>query len=463
MCSCVFSLIASANEEEKMVSDHFSKLNANDDAYCPPSRMTCAYVAMSLLLSFYDSYCSDNFVHPITDENGNVYNLDWNAGSYSSTDNNVEITFNANDEYNHWYRWYSDQNNIHNDSFDVYSLANQNSYLETYLISIGRYLQYHSNDTTIFFLWPSQIKSLLEYYLYVDCQFNSNQVSVHMLSEMDVGDSQLYNVMKQKITDGNPVIYCGGRFLEQEYPVGSIISEVVGAHAMIAYDVVGEGENEDILLHTGWTGGEYISVNTTAYKHFNYIIWIEINDDELTHTHSYKYIDSDVNTKTYCACEIYSTHKNHNSNHIYNINGLDSDTHFLRCHCGAKTNIEAHSLSYSYYTPTQHYKSCDNCAYMGAENHNFTIQSSGSASGHQLVCVCGETRTQAHYSHRYEIFNNSLHTVYCECGYMLGRESHQMVSTGLGGKCTHCDYTSKEIPGPGQIILGEEEEEPTTE
>ena len=36
-----------------------------------------------------------------------------------------------------------------------------------------------------------------------------------------------------------------------------------------------------------------------------------------------------------------------------------------------------------------------------------------------------------------------------------------MVSTGLGGRCTHCGYTSKEIPGPGQVIMGEDDEEPT--
>ena len=47
MCSCVFSLIVSASEGDKMVSDHFSKLNYNDNAYCPPSQMTCAYVLRS--------------------------------------------------------------------------------------------------------------------------------------------------------------------------------------------------------------------------------------------------------------------------------------------------------------------------------------------------------------------------------------------------------------------------------
>lgn len=152
MCSCVFSLIVSASEGDKMVSDHFSKLNYNDNAYCPPSQMTCAYVAMSLLLSFYDSYWNDDFVKPITDANGNVHNLDWNMGSYNSIYNYVEKTFNAKSEYTNWFSWYSDSSNIYSDRFDIYSLANQNSYLESYLISIGRNLQYHNNDTTIFFL-----------------------------------------------------------------------------------------------------------------------------------------------------------------------------------------------------------------------------------------------------------------------------------------------------------------------
>lgn len=337
-----------------------------------------------------------------------------------------------------------------------------------------------------FFLWPSQIKSVLENYLYVNCEFNSNQVSVHMLSEMDVGDTQLNNVMKQKIADGYPVIYCGGRFMEEEYPVGSIITDSVGAHALIAYDVIGEGESEDILLHTGWTGGEYISVKTTAYKHFNYIIWIEINENALTHNHSNKYIDSEVPTKTYCACEIYSTHPAHNNNHIFE-NSCDSENHYQKCHCGAKINIEDHNIVYSYYTPLQHNKRCSECLYLTQENHTYNILHStsdtshtykcvcgvsstsdhnctptsvGSSEYHELLCSCGYvSREEAHMVSRYDGLNSSYHYSVCACGYIIDQSTHDWQKTGLMYTCRQCGYKTSALDGPILWKIEEDEEE----
>ena len=422
--------------------------------------MTCAYVAMSLLLSFYDSYWNDDFVQPITDANGNVHNLDWNMGSYNSIYNYVEKTFNANSEYTNWFSWYNDSSNIYSDRFDIYSLANQNSYLESYLISIGRNLQYHNNDTTIFFLWPSQIKSVLENYLYVNCGFNSNQVSVHMLSEMDVGDTQLNNVMKQKIADGYPVIYCGGRFMEEEYPVGSIITDSVGAHALIAYDVIGEGESEDILLHTGWTGGEYVSVKTTAYKHFNYIIWIEINEDALTHNHSNKYIDSEVPTKTYCACEIYSTHPNHNSNHIY-VDGneyYNDSYHWGACHCGVYDTPEEHSFSYINLS-SNHEANCTECGYSYIEGHEYTIKRYKDMNNHELMCACyqGSGIIEGHYAYEYIYSTKFAHRIVCECGFAMGMATHTMVTDGPTQ--SHCAECGAVFNTGSDIIIKRKEED----
>ena len=41
------------------VEDHFQKLKASE---APPSEDSCPYVAMSMLLSYYDAYWNDQFV-----------------------------------------------------------------------------------------------------------------------------------------------------------------------------------------------------------------------------------------------------------------------------------------------------------------------------------------------------------------------------------------------------------------
>ena len=94
----------------------------------------------------------------------------------------------------------------------------------------------------------------------------------------------------------------------------------------------------------------------------------------------------------------------------------DGEGHWDACDCGViNSDKTAHELTYSYYTPTQHYKRCNDCLYMGAEDHSCIIQQYNSTS-HQLVCACGETRTEAHYAYRYTKYNNSLHTTHCKCG-----------------------------------------------
>lgn len=68
------------------VEDHFGKLNLLNDQTTTllPSQNTCGYVAMSMLLTFYDSYWHKNFVEE---------NYEWQQGRFASETLELKRTF----------------------------------------------------------------------------------------------------------------------------------------------------------------------------------------------------------------------------------------------------------------------------------------------------------------------------------------------------------------------------------
>ena len=75
--------------------DHFGKLNLLNDPYTTllPSENTCGYVAMSMLLTFYDSYWHKNFVEE---------NYEWQQGRFASETLELKRTFSPINEDAHW-------------------------------------------------------------------------------------------------------------------------------------------------------------------------------------------------------------------------------------------------------------------------------------------------------------------------------------------------------------------------
>ena len=151
-----------------------------------------------------------------------------------------------------------------------------------------------------------------------------------------------------------------------------------------------------------------------------------------------------------------------NSEHTFDRR-CDSEGHWDVCDCGFESPKTAHEIIYSQFLTERHHKRCTGCIYFELEPHNFTIQSSGSASGHQIVCVCGETRTEAHYADTCEKLDSSFHNIYCECGYLIDYDLHSYIFSAGIRYCSGCGYVKPANPGPGQVIMGEEDEEPTTE
>ena len=413
-------LVVSADYVEPLycVSDHFSKLkyNHNDiSKYRFPQNIigTCTHSAMSMLLSFYDFYWSDAFVPTIYEADGSYHQMGWENGIYNSTTNTVVETFTAYPEANAWDIWSGDFQGF----ADYYDFK----YLQPYLMSIAD-REIVSSQIGIVGLLDFQVVRVLEEYLSAKQLGPERGVSVHIeygfptQSNLNASRETLFNTMKEKINEGHPVMFLG---LDHIDVLPDFIDETdwgIYAHAMVAYDVIGNGENEDIILHTGWNGDETQYFNSTPYSSLNSAIWIEIDDEKLPHECTRKYRDYIDPNKTYCACQVYSTHPNHSNNHLYK-DEIDSDNHFSKCHCGKISNIQPHDLTYSYYSETQHNESCSECEYHEVVNHEYNIPHSPTNTYHSLKCACGviSSETEEHYAYRYENLNKSLHTVYCKC------------------------------------------------
>ena len=394
------------------LDNHFTELKKtgyewldNEVYRTPPSMNTCPYVAMSLLLTYYDTYWNDSFVEE---------KYDWQSGTYNSATDTLIETFAAIEEAQDWEE-YVDNLSLPAGTevypyYRSYAAEKEDDYLEPHLISIGKSLLFHTDPDETLGLNFLKTVAVLQAYLYIDRGFNINQVTVHYLHE-DFGDIEAK--MREVIDEGYPLIYLGQRIVNTGSTGTADEGQTKSGHQLIAF---GYDNSGDIKLHTGWGVLNPVqTLSSTEYHNSRAVIWLEINEDALPHQCSNNYVDS-VTGETLCACQIYSEHPNHNSNHLYR-NCTDSDSHFLKCHCGEKTNIEAHDLTYSYYNPTQHYESCSGCAYAGVVTHDYSACIKISETQHETYCLCGVYGgTEAHYAYRFTKYNNSLHTTHCKCG-----------------------------------------------
>ena len=462
-----FVLVVSADESEEIfcLSDHFSKLKVNYNGTSkeriPANESgTCTQIAMSMLLSYYDFYWNDQFVPTIYTSDGTSHQMGWESGVYNKTTNTVVETFNAYPEADAWDDYKATDKNFNN-----FAALNDMYYLHPYLISLSDGETINS-EIGIQGLMDYQVVQVLEKYLSKRQLGADKGVTVHIeyalehSLNLETARAELFDTIKEQIENGNPVIFMG---VNVDLPKDIINWNQfkMNGHAMIAYDVVMKDGKEDILLHTGWSGGEDAYFNSTEFIYLNSAVWIEIDEEKTPHVCTKKYKDSVDPSTAYCACEIYSTHLSHDNNHIYR-NDLDSNNHFMKCHCGEKINIEPHNIAYSFYSSSQHYETCSECAYADAVTHKYNIPCSPTETGHSLKCVCGVvgSTTEEHYAYSYTSQGALLHKVYCKCGYFIGTEGHTMKIIGKYNQCIHCGYVGSGSNLPGQLMSKEEDEDP---
>ena len=429
--SGIFSIIVSADTTElpkKCLEDHFSNLNTGDGAYVPVNiDGSCGYVAMSMLLTYLDTYWHDDIV----DEN-----IEWDKGVFDSSTGELTHTVSSISEYNSWIGW---RTTHPREDVLNFELANQNNYLQYYLTSLGKFSGYHpdiadENDTRGFGINSNNLKNILDSYLHNIRNFSENEIEVHIQNAglFDLHQEELNQTIIEQIEKGYPVIYFGTEDNNQDANVIEEIFNIGEGHFMIAYGVT---KNGDIKLHNGWNSDSYSTVNTTSYQYNNIAIWVEIKEENLPHECSNNYLDT--STQSYvCACNIY--HETHPSHVHFHYDSYDNTSHFGECICGNVIQSAPHDKIYKNITSAGHYEDCRGCNYYAFANHNCESYISGT-SKHQSVCSCGYVIENVdHFVSSYEQYTNTLHKTYCICGHYIGTETHSMVTSGRYATCTDC-------------------------
>ena len=100
-----------------------------------------------------------------------------------------------------------------------------------------------------------------------------------------------------------------------------------------------------------------------------------------------------------------------------------------------------HDFSYSFLNGEDHIARCRMCNYLQCLSHDNELEEI-SDSHHISTCIdCGFEVEAAHYEYNCISKNNSLHYVYCECGFLIELESHVFSQIGIRKVCRGCGYT----------------------
>lgn len=475
----IFVLSASAeddNEEEKIycVSDHFDKLvynkyNPDGSHRVPENKLgSCTQLAMSMILTYYDFYWNDSFVPAIENDDGSTHEMGWDFGTFDSSTNTVTKTITAYYENLEWDGG-TEWNNNYRDFVDT----NKNVFLHPYLIDL-------SNTTTIngvvgiTGLLACQVVNVLEEYFIRNSLINESAITIHFergFAQDGENNSRetLYESMKAQILQGNPVIFFGLSAGLVPDIAGKLPEEITqddiyyGGHAMVAYGIENTAHGEDILLHTGWNSTDhemYSYYKTSPFTLFNSAIWIEIDENQIPHECTEKYIVDNSESKL-CACQVYKTHPYHNQNHVY-FTKIDNIKQYEECICGDYHVLHYHqNKTYTYINRTIHMESCGLCEYSTKKPHEYYLESISSTQ-HMQTCNCGKTgNISQHTASTYTYKSKFEHNITCECGYVMGTTVHSVVSDGLNkAHCTDCGARFNTMT---DIIIKKEDPEYKTE
>ena len=264
-------------------SYYFNNLKTN---FANNSHGTCAYVAASMLLSYYDTFWSDRIilekydvVSSFTKENSD--NVDKGLPSLDTLSPGIKFEPS------------SEVNQLTNDQYLEFVEDNKDEYFQSYLIdlAIKKFGDLIFDTSVSFGLTCSNLAGLLSTYftlnhlLYTVEYFNENAIPSVQDRKQAVIDL---------VTSGIPVIIFADKGMDKS------------SHAMIAYDYGYEEDDlqYDLYVHTGWgsdtdgTALSHYNFSDLGYKQITGFIYLEIENS--THSHSNNYVaDNEAN---FCSC-----------------------------------------------------------------------------------------------------------------------------------------------------------------
>lgn len=300
---------------------------------------TCGYIAIGMLLSYYDTYLSDEIVPEKYDvASVGDDNIIKRRNSPGTLYDNIRIADNV--EY-----------------YSALSALSENC-LHSKLVTIGVANEFCDIEKAKYGTFLSQRIQVVNNYLSETVGYNeNNQYKIEYIdheADYKQNSDKVKDYVKSKIKDGYPVLI-------------SIVGKL-GGHACIAYDY--DSTSDEIYCHMGWGASTtHVTIESQEFQYYRSAMIIDFN---MPHTHSNNYI---INGKEYCYCtdevEIYHNHK-------YSYENTDISFHTKTCECGlTKTEYHSHR-NYSPFvilngkaSPVFHKANCV-CGHFKRENHSLT-------------------------------------------------------------------------------------------
>ncbi len=278
---------------------------------------TCTYVAVDMLLSYYDSFWVDNFLPEKYDgENVFVNETVLNATQSPGSKNEASIGVNpyglSDEAYYNLVKNHDDEI-VHFDlvsrGIDKLNLYNAN----TKTLSLGTFL--------------SDVRSVISDYLDESTTLSRNAISIGFQNS---NQTKMRKTIVEKVKQGIPVIIDGA-------------SSGGGAHSYVAYDY--DEENNEIYCNAGWymASTYHISMSDLGYTTLQEIMYFEPTIDHEACL-NYSRCDEDEDIVNICACSSMIPTEIEVSNNYLDVNPTFNWNSLIKEKWSQKDNLH-HTLS----------------------------------------------------------------------------------------------------------------------
>ena len=454
---------ASINSQSIAMVNYFKNLKEN---YPINVIGSCGYVALSMYLSYFDTYHNDNIIPEYYDVNsGNVENwsqaianspgvkrVNYDIISYNETledgtlvekkrvidksdydeDPNLLIDYaranfasNPNDES----REYDFQMLLMHLDHDVSPMIEPTEYYQGSFTRYGGLLHWYEEYVLNSYGETVEMSEAsfpgIMYYMRLE-GFKTQEKQ-----------EDIENSIKEFLDEGVPVILCveSGGDNPSRHAVVAYYYDCQGIHMHFGWS----GEETDVLLPYGgmqyYVAGYVVDFANMPHVHSdNYVIngvgYCGCGHRAVGHDYTYAHeAYDDTYHACYCSCGEFVLERHDDRASGYTV--LDG-AHVLHCVCG---DIETeHNYEYKYYYSADKHRTLCRCGVEGMmEDHQYDIVSVGSEAGHILLCECGIDTYEYHAGDEgVEYYDEDYHEIDCDCGALAGHEyTHGYQDNGL--------------------------------
>ena len=241
---------------------------------------TCAFVAMGMLLSFYDTYWDDSIVpsayEVVATSTGDPVN-----GSIDSPGSCESASLIGNSNVGYY--------------LSTIVPNNDGAYLDMKLMTLADYyfMEFPGLDENVTGLDYSGMYSLFQYYLYSYMGFSTSDIGFIAETGTGTGQARSESVREfavEKVSEGIPVLLS----------VGTDCSPTTGRHAVIAYDY--DESNDLLYCHMGWgTKATHVTIESFGYYSYNSAFSLAVRTQHSC-SDNYKRVVSGYVLGSHCAC-----------------------------------------------------------------------------------------------------------------------------------------------------------------